>query len=238
MKDLSGEHLIEKILSGERNFAGIRIEKAFDFSGSGRYAELQAYLKEQDLPSSPFCFDGAEFLQMQAREWKIPFSTFRGAKLQEIDLSVADLENADFTDADLTRANLGRAVMIAATFHNAKAEGANFEEVNLDGADFWKANLRNANFFKANLRDAILAECNLYQTDFSKSNMTKTNLFGASTVETNFKAALLTDANLKGVKDFDKARNLSRARFHLSRMGKEEYAVALKAIQKRFFVEI
>ncbi len=237
-RDMSGEHLIEKILGGERDFTRIRIERAFDLSGSDRYVELQDYLKSQDLRHSPFCFDGAEFLQLQAREWKLPFSSFKGTNFEEADLSVADLENADFTGANLTRASLGRVIFLAATLHQVKGEKANFEECNLEGADFWKSRLAGANFFKAKLRDVIFCETDLYQVDFSRSDLRKTNFWGASTVETNFKRALLTDALLKGVKDFEKSKNLSRARFHLTRLGAEEHAVVLKAIEKNFFVEV
>ena len=49
LKNMKGTEFVKKILKGERDFSGIKLERGFNLSGYDGFAEMNDYLKNQDL---------------------------------------------------------------------------------------------------------------------------------------------------------------------------------------------
>ena len=49
LKYMTGEEFVRKLLNGERDFLGIKLEEYFDLSGCESFNDLNKYLKKQEL---------------------------------------------------------------------------------------------------------------------------------------------------------------------------------------------
>jgi uncharacterized protein YjbI with pentapeptide repeats len=233
---ITGHHFVDKILSGEKNFSGVRIEKGFDLNASERFAEFSAYLKEIDHLSTPFNFENVEMTEFTGHEMIFPYSNWKGAKLEACVFTKSNFDEADFTGAKMKRVNLAGARLMAVNFTEAHLEMANLEEAFLEGTTFWKAVLIDANLLKANLRDALICEADLLRADFTLADLTKCNLWGSSAVETIWKNTNLSETLFKGIRNLEQSKSLARARFYKTRLGRIEHEIVHAAIEKRFFV--
>jgi uncharacterized protein YjbI with pentapeptide repeats len=160
LKQLTGNEFITKILSGERDFSGVKLEKGFDFNAHDGFDEMQNHLSGQPLQDSPVIINGSDFSYVKARGLYLPFSMGGGANLYE-----ADLRGANLYEADLRGANLLRANLLRANFWGADLRGADFEEADFEEADFEEADLRGVR----NLAGAL----NLDRALFYKTKVTK-----------------------------------------------------------------
>lgn len=106
-------------------------------------------------------------------------SEFRGANLQERDLSGRDLSGYDLQGTDLSDAFL--------------------HKINLSGANLQGAKLFRANLLQANLRGANLREVNLISADLSGADLTGADLTGAKVGVGNKIMVKLTGTRLDGV---------------------------------------
>jgi uncharacterized protein YjbI with pentapeptide repeats len=152
-------------------------------------------------------------------DWPLPgycasLSQFRGAKLDNADLSAVNASGADFTRASLQHANLEHADLRTGRFRGTNLSSALLRRTDLSGADLREADLRDANLERAtlvraraigtNLRGAYLGSADL--TDCSLENA---NLCSATLYKSNLKRTVLKGANLSGV-DLTYAVGLAR----------------------------
>ncbi len=63
---INGQHLIRRILEGERYFVGMILEDNFNLNASPDFAELQKYLLKQTLWSEPIIFTGSDIRKLTA----------------------------------------------------------------------------------------------------------------------------------------------------------------------------
>jgi uncharacterized protein YjbI with pentapeptide repeats len=118
---MKGEEFIKKILAGERDFSGIKLEEGFDLSGHESYAELQGYLRkaQESFKESPIILDNSELRHIKANELYLPFVRGREANLKEADLREAYLEGANLKKANLKGAkNLETALHVEDAIFN------------------------------------------------------------------------------------------------------------------------
>jgi uncharacterized protein YjbI with pentapeptide repeats len=110
LKEMKGEEFVRKILDGERDFSGIKLEEGFDLSGYEGFEELQRYLKSQPLEKEPIIIHGSILRYVKARNLYLPYVRGNKVSLYGADLGEAILWGADLRGADLRGViNLGQA---------------------------------------------------------------------------------------------------------------------------------
>ena len=136
--ELTSDELVRRILDGEREFSRTRLV-ADNLDDANGYAEMQAWLREQDLRANPLNFEGADWRGVRALGlfWE-------RTRMSGIDLSGADLRDSNLRGADLQRSNLQRERCSGATFVVAPLGGANFRNALLRGADMYECNATDA----------------------------------------------------------------------------------------------
>ena len=131
---------------------------------------------------------------------------FRGANLQEADLSGANLRDVNFQRADLRGANIKGTQFGSAEFQGANLQGLDFTEVNMSIVNFQGADVRNAKFedigvglalaifTQAKMQGASFKNSDLYKAQFQKADLQGANFRGSELIEASFE-----EANLEGV---------------------------------------
>jgi hypothetical protein len=114
-------------------------------------------------------------------------------KLGERDFRGANLEQADLTGADLHEANLS-----GVNLRGADLSGAQLYRTDLSGADLRGADLTRANLFGANLRGADLREADLTGSRVHWANLSSADLREADLTEANLYRIILSGADLSG----------------------------------------
>ncbi|RKY26649.1 MAG: hypothetical protein DRP79_04505 [Planctomycetota bacterium] len=154
---LQGQEFITKILEGERDFSGIRLEPYFDLSGHESFPAVQQYLKDADLEGTPVILDGADLRGLDADGLHLPFlkatgASFKHATLMEANLQSSRLRNANFrfamlpqidmTHCDLQDADLRHADLNLALLNNTVLTGTNVAGANLLFTNLQAANIK------------------------------------------------------------------------------------------------
>src|SRR3989344_974552 len=106
LKDMGGREFISKILAGEKDFSGIRIEKGFDLHGYEIFEEMKRYLCGERLHINPIIIRDSEFRYIKAAGLYLPYTQGVGANFEGANLWRADLKGTNLGRADLGRANL------------------------------------------------------------------------------------------------------------------------------------
>jgi uncharacterized protein YjbI with pentapeptide repeats len=158
---MKGEELVKKILAGERDFTGIKLEEGFDLSGYEGFKEMQDYISKHRHDLFPLSFYEAEMKGIKAPGLNLPYVWGTQVNLEHADLSNGSLAAAHFFGANLREANLRNTYLYNAMLGRADLYRANLEYADLHGASLIGTNLREAcvagaNFLDANFRDAIL----------------------------------------------------------------------------------
>lgn len=105
------DELVNKILSGERDFSGIQLPDGSDLSGYEGFSEMQEYLKKQELHFNPVMLNGSELGHLKANGLYLPCVRGWRANLVGAHLMEANLGEANLVGADLREANLGGAYL-------------------------------------------------------------------------------------------------------------------------------
>jgi len=229
LTQISGKEFVEKILQDERDFSGIRLEPNFNLSGYEGFAEMQAYLKKQELSENPVIIDHSEFYHINAKGLYLPFVRGTGANLRGAFLQGASLQGAYLAEASLQNAYLPRADLWKAVLHGAFLQGANLQytnlrEVHLAGASLQGANLKKADLWKAFLRGADLRGANLQYTNLREVELEGANFWGA---------------DLRGARGLENALNLGLAFYQNTRVTRDQEAIIRRELSKKnlFVVE-
>lgn len=156
---MGGKEFVEKVIDGERDFFGIKLEEGFDLAGYKGFSVMQDYLKKQDLESNPVDITHSVFRYVSASGLYLPHVKGVG-----IDLSGADLIEANLSGADLCGAHLSGANLIGAELSDADLNSANLAGADLCGARLFGANLSVADLAGANISGANLSGANLMGT--------------------------------------------------------------------------
>lgn len=139
----SAAELLKRYGSGERYFAGARLENASlakaDLSG--------ADLSEADL-------SGADLSQSVLAEAGLGLAKLTGARLDRSNLTYADLQSANLTRAnlsfsDLSGADLRFATLVRTQWTGAKLRGADLSHSDLHGSLLFHVNLEGADLYGA-----------------------------------------------------------------------------------------
>ncbi len=155
---MEGTEFVQKILSGERDFSKIDLERGFDLCGYSGFQELQEYLRNSDLEKNPINLKGAKLRHLDADGLYLPFLQANGANLKHAALMGANLESSDFEKADLryvrfARANLANSNLKGADLRLADLNLASLIRTVLTGTNFEAADLEYANMQHADLKD-------------------------------------------------------------------------------------
>src|SRR3989338_8996764 len=106
LKDMGGREFISKILAGEKDFSGIRIEKGFVLHGYEIFEEMKRYLCGERLHINPIIIRDSEFRYIKAAGLYLPYTQGVGANFEGANLGGADFKGANLGGADFGRANL------------------------------------------------------------------------------------------------------------------------------------
>jgi uncharacterized protein YjbI with pentapeptide repeats len=181
MTEISAEQIVNRILDGERNFAGTKLGPGQgDMARAGRYAEMNDYLRGlQDLRDNPLDCTGADWSGIHAPGLYFFGTKMAGANLTGAYLSGADLRRVDFTGGSLRSADLSWAVLnqgrwIEVDFTRAMMRGADFYEANFSKARFEGVNMAGAytlraNFSEADFTGVLLTGCTFYRSDLRRA---------------------------------------------------------------------
>jgi hypothetical protein len=105
----------------------------------------------------------------QARE-------FRGANLDNRDLSKRSLRETSFARALLRSANLADSDLTGCDFSDADLSNANLRGATLEKCLFLNANLSGANLFKSDLNGAVMVGCNMFRTNLREASIGQTTI--------------------------------------------------------------
>ena len=227
---VTGQEFLTKILAGERDFSGIKLEERTILSVCPQFDQVVKYLREHPDKSSPIILSGAKLKYLQADErlnlsYVVAENTdFEGACLPNADLSYANLQGACFADAVLTDAD----------FRCANLQGAK-----LSAAYLVEADLSEANLSRASLDHAILVGANLGEASLQEADISGASLVGADLNEANLRKANLTSADLRAAENLDSVLNLTEAFFNrLVVTSKEKaYIEAVLSITPRYVLK-
>lgn len=152
--ELSGREFIEKLLAGERDFTGVRLEPYFNLSGDENFEALCDYLQDQDLTKEPVILEGADLRGIDADGLYIPYLKANSACLKHATLMEANLEDAELRSVDFRYARL--------------------PQTKMKGAD-----LRDADMRQADLNLSVLTETKLTGCNVAGAHLLFTNMQGA-----------------------------------------------------------
>ncbi|WLP95161.1 pentapeptide repeat-containing protein [Psychrobacter sp. M13] len=107
--------------------------------------------------------------------------SFKGSRIEEVDLSKAVIRGCNFTQVNAKKAK----------FNSLKSVDDDF--VNFSKNNFNKANLEYAEFKNTDFRNVDFSHANITGTNFTDANLENANFEG-----TNYEKAIFTGANLKG----------------------------------------
>ncbi len=97
--------------------------------------------------------------------------SWKGLKLQSLDLSGLKLADCDFRDSVLIEADFRNCDLSNARFDAAKLTRASFEGADLRKANFRYSDLADTNFQLAQLQDSTLQHIKLMNANFSQANL-------------------------------------------------------------------
>ena len=109
---MTGNEFVERLLKGERDFSGIRLEDWFNLTGHEKFPKLQDHLLRSKLWNEPIILDAADLRYLQAGGiyWpflRAEFADFRGANLEKSNLFRAKLGHANLFEASIQHSNSG-----------------------------------------------------------------------------------------------------------------------------------
>ena len=116
---MKGQEFVQKILSGERDFANIELEQDFDLSGYEGFDELQAYLKDADLEEKPLIMENSKFRQLDADGVYLPFLKADNANFKHGTFMAANFESGQFKNTDFRYARLAQVSMKNSNLENS-----------------------------------------------------------------------------------------------------------------------
>ncbi|MDO8628616.1 MAG: pentapeptide repeat-containing protein [Nanoarchaeota archaeon] len=241
---LSGEAFLRKILDGERNFDYVALPKGCDLhQDMGLFGEVR--IKQYDPKKERFSMRGGEWVGVDAsgfafENWIGEGTNFSYANLSSTTFTAAIFDRTDFSNTRMygvifDGCRIQRALFIGANLtlahdsflgNKSNFRYTDFESALLSRASFKGTDFNCAKFFGANLQDAELDHSSLYEVDFRGANVTNTD----------FHSARLIKTDLRGVRNLEKARNLSYAVYEDTKVTPLEKATIETALQraKRF----
>lgn len=192
---IGGRELIRRILAGERDFSGTRLRpEEANLAALEGYQELLAYLRAQDLRTTPLSAERADWRFLGA-----PGLFCQAARLAGADLSGAVLRGADLRRADLTGARLRDADLTHALLTHQRLHGADLTGARLNGADLYEANLTDAVLRNADLTGARVIRLTLQGADLTGARLTNADLYRA---------------DLRGVRGLEATHDLATVRLY------------------------
>ncbi len=251
LKYMSGNEFVRKILSGERDYSGIRLEAGFSLNGHESFNTLQDYLKKQDLRKSPIILSGSKLVDIGASEIHLPFTIAKETRFSDSTFENADFYGANFSGASFYDASLFSANLENAILRDAGIAGASFNEANLKRADlssiFDECGDAVTWFLYADLSYATFKDSYFLcaMTDFSGANLEGANFENAELFKfLDFEGANLRNANMRGMKFrntsfnyadlrgacLDSAQNLGGASFYGTIVSPKEKEIIQNAI--------
>lgn len=207
---LSGEGLVEKILSGERDFRNIILEEGFDLFNHPGYLSVKDYLERADLFKNPLNFSHSILKRIGFRGLVLPYTIAINSILDE----------DDFQEAWLYDLNV----------NNSRLNGINAENAYIMGPN---SRLSCSECKLSNFRGAILEDLNSEYTNYRGSNFREAFVSGMIVNRgTLFDFSDLTDIN-----GLEKVQNLGKACFYQIKSNKKEKDIIKKAFESEAFYE-
>jgi len=157
---LAGLEFIKKLLGGERDFSGIRLDPHFNLSGDDGFADVQKYLSDADLENAPVILEHADLTGVDADGVYLPFlkasgACFKHATLMEANLQSSELRNTDFRYAKLPQTNMKACDLEGADLRQADLNLATLNTSRLSGTDVAGANLLFTNIQGADINGIV-----------------------------------------------------------------------------------
>lgn len=161
--EIKGEELVDKILSGERDFTGIHLQN-FDVTKNERYGELFQYLMNH---KDEFYEGRGKYNPIILDESKLRDVDLDRLYLRSLQAKNSELTSCLFEFCYLENANFNGSTITNCWFSNSYLERVNFKEAKIESADFEGAYLRNATFKDAEIEQAKFRDANLTCVDLS-----------------------------------------------------------------------
>lgn len=186
----------------------------------GRSNFDEVSLKHADLQAQrlPFVsFKRAKLLEANFRHAILPGVILNAAILEQANFEHANLLASDLSWATLIRANLSHALLACSDLSGADLTGANLSGASLSNASLCSANLRNANLAGANLKGTDLSRAILFGARLDphalKDAILNFTVMPNGDCNTNEKATQKTPISLSGVMSYSRlARSLNKQR--------------------------
>jgi uncharacterized protein YjbI with pentapeptide repeats len=158
-------------------------------------------------------------VQVTAMDWRLARldgSSFRNARLVDVDLAFADLRGAQFGSSQFVGGNFSQSNAEHADFSGvvfngfdaqlmrapwsrwvgARAEASRFQNSTLDGSSWTAARLQYSDFSGANLKGADFRGADLTHANFANADLSLANFTGAKLVFADLTGASMDDAIL------------------------------------------
>lgn len=193
--EMNGDEFVRKVLSGERDFRQIQLEKGYELP----VQELNAYLEKQDLMSNPLDLSYSKIGYARARNLYMPYLQAPGAEIWSCDFSGADFresyfEGSDLWNSDFSKANLRDSNLSNSNLRYARFAGSDLMDSRIISSTLWETNMRRAKLFMAVLRNS-----NLENSDFSEADLSYVRMEGADVFYTDFTGACLEGVDFRSL---------------------------------------
>ena len=186
--EVAGGEFTQKLLDGERDFSGIRLQAYWGLSSGEVGRSVQEYLAQADLKASPIIFEKADLTGLDADGLSLPHLEAKGAIFKHATMMESNLESSQLANTDFRYARL--------------------PQTDMTGCDLRAADLR-----QADLNLALLKNCMLEGADLAGTNLLFANLQGAKIVGIDHlaQARSVNTANFQFVSLAEKERAVIRS---------------------------
>jgi len=248
LTDMTGDEFVKKILDGERDFTGIKLEEDFDLRGHEGFNDLLKYMdgteRHHELKANPVDLSHSKIYRLKAKGLDIPYLKAEGVALVNVNFNDVCLwepnfKGAHFVEVDGSYSRMHSADFRGAKFYKSGLGSVSLESANLKGSDFEDAELSNVMMGNAFLDGANFCGAKFSYVSLESASLCSSNFSGASFYEVHLDGANLMKADLRGVDGLSWAHGLRKAHFYKTKVTESEKEVIEKALQnvQRLIVE-
>lgn len=205
---MSGNEFMRRIILGETDLSGARIESGFNFNESKVFKEFYHFLKKYNHVRNPLILNDVELHDAYMSNLNIPYLIaenlqISGSRLKKMNFKHGHMPLAKFWDSKIEYSDFsGKTNLYGSNFTGTQSYHVSFEDGNLDriignsDTGFYCCNLTNAS-----LRGIASEQLTMLHSDLKHADVNSTNVIFWD----------LRDSDMRFLKNVDKAQNLNRA---------------------------
>lgn len=170
--EIKEKELIDRILSGEKDFTGISI-KYLDIRKNERYGELFQYMEENNSHYEPILFNNSILCNFNIYKIDLDCLQAENAQFHGCKFDFSSLVQSNFSNSRLYDVSFSNSYMPHSDFSGSYIRNVDFSNANLSQSEFYNAIIESAQFIDSKLRKAKLDFEAKGKTDFTRANLSQ-----------------------------------------------------------------